>query len=44
VGTLNRDEELAMLKAKLEARRDRSGFAQNVRDIEARIAELEAQA
>lgn len=35
-------EDLAALKAKLNARRDRPGFAANVAAIEARIAELEA--
>lgn len=35
-------DELAALKAKLKARRDRPGFAANVAAIEARIAILEA--
>ncbi len=39
---MTRDEELAALKAKLAARKDRRGFASNVKAIEARIAELEA--
>lgn len=34
-------DELAALKAKLNVRRGKPGFAQNVREIEARIAELE---
>lgn len=41
---MNRDEELKSLREKLEARRGRPGLSQNVRDIEARIAELERQA
>lgn len=40
---MTRDEELASLKAKLAARKDRQGFGANVRAIEKRIAELEAQ-
>lgn len=36
-------EELAALREKLAKRRDRPGFAANVKAIEARIAELEAQ-
>jgi len=40
---MDRDEELKALKAKLRARKDKPGYAQNVREIEARIAELEAQ-
>lgn len=39
---MDRAEELAALKAKLAKRRDRPGYADNVRAIEARIAELEA--
>lgn len=39
---MTREEEIAALKAKLKARRDRPGFAANVAEIEARIAELEA--
>ena len=35
--------ELAALKAKLKAREGRPGFAQNVADLKARIAELEGQ-
>lgn len=35
-------EELAVLKAKLKAREGKQGFKQNVADIKARIAELEA--
>lgn len=38
---MTRDEELAALKAKLAARRNRPGYAENVKAIEARIAELE---
>ena len=34
--------ELEALKAKLKAREDRSGFAANVAELKARIAELEA--
>jgi hypothetical protein len=37
------EEELALLKAKLAKRRNRGGYADNVKAIEARIAELEAQ-
>lgn len=40
---MTRDEELTALRAKLAARRDRPGYAANVKAIEARIAELEAQ-
>lgn len=35
------EEELAALKAKLKAREGKRGFAQNVKDIKTRIAELE---
>lgn len=38
-----REEKIATLKAKAKARKGQPGFAQNVREIEARIAELEAQ-
>lgn len=38
---MTREEELAALKAKLAARRNRPGFADNVKAIEQRIAELE---
>lgn len=38
-----REEELAALRAKLSKRRDRPGYADNVKAIEARIAELEAE-
>jgi len=37
-----RDELLSDLRRKLEKRRDEPGFAANVRDLETRIAELEA--
>lgn len=37
------NEELADLKRRLAARRNRTGYTENVRQIEARIAELEAQ-
>lgn len=37
------EQELADLKRKLAKRRDRPGYADNVKAIEARIAELEAQ-
>lgn len=40
---MSRDEELKLLREKLEARRGRIGFADNVAEIEARIAELEGQ-
>ena len=40
---MSRDEELAALRAKLARRRDRPGYGENVKAIEARIAELEAQ-
>jgi hypothetical protein len=36
-------DEIEMLKRKLAARRDKPGFADNVREIEARIAALEAK-
>lgn len=35
--------ELEALKAKLAARKGKPGYAQNVEEIEARIAELEAK-
>jgi hypothetical protein len=37
-------EELTILRRKLVARKNRPGFAANVAELEARIAELEAQA
>jgi hypothetical protein len=37
-------EELTILRRKLAARKNRPGFAANVAELEARIAELEAQA
>ncbi len=37
-----RDALVADLRRKLSKRRDEPGFAANVRDIEAKIAELEA--
>lgn len=40
---MTREQELEALRAKLAARKDRQGFAANVRAIERRIAELEAQ-
>lgn len=40
---MTREEELVALRAKLAARRDRPGYAANVRAIEQRIAELESQ-
>jgi hypothetical protein len=40
---MTREEELAALKVKLAARRGRPGYAANVKAIEQRIAELEAQ-
>jgi hypothetical protein len=39
---MTRDEEIAALREKLAKRRDRPGYAENVRQIEVRIAELEA--
>jgi hypothetical protein len=39
---MTREEELADLKAKLAKRKNRPGYAENVKAIEARIAELEA--
>lgn len=36
-------DELARLRAMLAARRNRPGYAENVKAIEARIAELEAE-
>jgi hypothetical protein len=41
---MTRDEELAALRAKLAAREGRTGLAENVREIKARIAELEREA
>ncbi len=41
---MDREQELVSLRAKLAARKDRPGFADNVRDLEARVAELEKQA
>ncbi len=41
---MDRDEEIAALKAKLAAREGRTGLSENVRAIKARIAELERQA
>lgn len=35
-------DRIEELKAKLKARRNRQGYAQNVRDIEAEIERLEA--
>lgn len=40
---MTREEELASLKAKLAARKGKQGYGDNVKAIEARIAELEAQ-
>lgn len=40
---MTREDELKALREKLRARRDRPGMAQNVADIERRIAELEGQ-
>jgi hypothetical protein len=40
---MTRDEELASLRSRLAKRRDRPGYADNVKAIEARIAELEAE-
>jgi len=34
--------EIAALKAKIRARQNQPGFAQNVADLKARLAELEA--
>jgi hypothetical protein len=39
---MTRDEELAALRDKLARRRNRPGYGENVKAIEARIAELEA--
>lgn len=39
---MTREEELDALKARLAKRRNRAGYADNVKAIEARIAELEA--
>lgn len=38
---MTREDELASLKAKLAKRRNRAGYADNVKAIEQRIAELE---
>lgn len=40
---MNPKEELVALKAKLKARKGKSGFKENVEAVEARIAQLEAQ-
>lgn len=40
---MSKDEELRELRVKLAAREGRKGFAENVKAIKARIAELEAQ-
>ena len=40
---MTRDEELSGLRQKLAKRRDRPGYADNVKAIEARIAQLEAE-
>ena len=39
---MTREEELKALREKLAKRRDRPGYAENVKAIEQRIAELEA--
>lgn len=39
---MTREEELEALKAKLQAREGKPGFAANVEALKARIAELEA--
>lgn len=39
---MTREEELAALKAKWEARKGKPGYAANIAEIEKRIAELEA--
>jgi hypothetical protein len=36
----SRDEEIAALERKLEASRDRAGYAERVKAIEARLVEL----
>lgn len=41
---MDREQELAALRAKLAAREGRSGLTENVRAIKDRIAELERQA
>lgn len=38
------EEAIAALEAKLKARRDRPGFAVNVKEIEAKIARLKQEA
>lgn len=40
---MSRDQEIALLREKLAAREGRPGFAENVREIKRRIAELEGQ-
>lgn len=40
---MTREEELADLRAKLAARKGKPGYAENVRQIEQRIAQLEAE-
>lgn len=40
---MDRDAEIARLRAKLDARRGQPGFRENVMDIEKRIAELEKE-
>lgn len=39
---MSREEEIAALKAKLEARKGKPGYAANVAELANRIAELEA--
>lgn len=40
---MTREEELTLLRARLAKRKDRAGYAENVKAIRQRIAELEAQ-
>lgn len=40
---MSREDDLKALREKLDARRGRPGLSENVRAIEQRIAELEAQ-
>lgn len=38
---MDREEQIASLKAKIAARKDRPGFGANVKALEQRLAELE---
>lgn len=40
---MTREEEIAVLKAKIAARENKSGFKQNIDALKARLAELESE-